>query len=75
LPGDVQVIISSHPKWASYYEAEIIAPSALIKKAKECSLDLSRGAWIPKGDQMFLTWPIESKAQVASFLATLKKQN
>ena len=74
LPGNVQVIVSSHPEWASYYEAKVVAPKALIEKAKSCGLDLARGTWLPKGNQVSLTWPLESKAQVASFLSTLKNR-
>jgi len=73
LPGNVQVEIKPHSQWHSYYEAEIVAPRALIDKAKECGLKLGDGTWWPKGNHhVEMTWPLRSADEATIFIAKLQ---
>ena len=75
LPGNVQITIKPHSSWHLYYEAEVVAPRALIVKAKECGLKLSNGTWHLRDDHyMAQTYPLRDSESVTMFLDNIRKE-
>jgi len=75
LPGNIRVTIKPHSEWHLYYEAEVVAPRALIVKAEECGLKLTRNTWWPLDDHhMELTYPLRDSEDVAIFLDNIRSE-
>ena len=73
LPGDVRVTISPHKHWTSHYEADVIAPKALIEKAKACGLKLGERTWGAKDEHARWWWcPLRDEAEATRVLAELR---
>ena len=73
LPGGVRAIISSHPEWAFYHKAQVIAPKSLIELSETCNLKLTRNTWWPLDDQhMELTYPLRDSESLANFLENIR---
>jgi len=73
LPGSVSVTITPDDRW-SRYEAEVIAPKALIEKARTCGLKLSQRTWGSKGDRARWWCPLRDEAEVARILEELRSE-
>ena len=74
LPGDVQVTISPHKHWTSHYEADVIAPKALIEKAKACGLKLGERTWGSKDDYAQWWCPLRDEAEAMRVLNELRSE-
>jgi len=73
LPGNIRVTIKPHSEWHLYYEAQVVAPRALIVKAEECGLKLTRNTWWPLDDHhMELTYPLRDSEALANFLDNIR---
>ena len=73
LPGSVRLIVRPGNQ-VLHYEAEVVAPRALIEKAKTCGLALGKREWRYKNDYLVLSWPSRSEAEVAGFLDIIKSE-
>jgi len=73
LPGSVSVTITPDDRW-SRYEAEVIAPKALIEKTRTCGLKLSQRTWGSKGDRARWWCPLRDEAEVARILEELRSE-
>jgi hypothetical protein len=74
LPGNVNVTISPHKHWTSHYEADVIAPKALIEKAKACGLKLGERTWGTKGEHARWWCPLRDEAEVSRILEELRSE-
>jgi len=74
LPGDVRVTISPHKHWTSHYEADVIAPKALIEKAKACGLKLGERTWGSKDDYAQWWCPLKDEAEAMRVLNELRSE-
>jgi len=74
LPGDVRVTISPHKHWTSHYEADVIAPKALIEKAKACGLKLGERTWGTKDEHARWWCPLRDEAEAARVLGELRSE-
>jgi len=74
LPGGVQVTISPHKHWTLHYEANVIAPKALIEKAKACGLKLGQRTWGAKDDHAQWWCPLRDELEAARVLDELRKE-
>ena len=75
LPGNIRVTIKPHSEWHLYYEAKVVAPRALIVKAEECGLKLTRNMWWPLDDHhMELTYPLRDSEALANFLDNIRSE-
>jgi hypothetical protein len=74
LPGSVSVTITPDDRW-SRYEAEVIAPKALIDKAKACGLKLGQRIWGSKNEHFSRWWcPLRDETELARILAELRSE-
>ena len=73
LPGNVRLIVRPGNQ-VLHYEAEIVAPRALIEKARTCGLALGKREWLNKGDYLSLSWTLRSEAEAAGFLEIIKSE-
>ena len=73
LPGNVSVTITPDDRW-SRYEAEVIAPKALIEKARTCGLKLSQRTWGSKGDRAQWWCPLRDESEAARVLGELRSE-
>jgi len=73
LPGDVQVTITPSNQW-SRYEANVVAPKALIEKARTCGLKLSQRTWGSKGDRAQWWCPLRDESEAARVLGELRSE-
>jgi len=73
LPSNVRLIVRPGNQ-VLHYEAEVVAPYALIEKAKTCGLALGKREWINKGDYLSLSWTLRSDTEVAGFLDIIKSE-
>ena len=74
LPGSVSVTITPDDRW-SRYEAEVIAPKALIDKAKACGLKLGQRIWGSKNEHLSRWWcPLRDETELARILAELRSE-
>ena len=74
LPGDVQVTINPHKHWTLHYEANVIAPKALIEKAKACGLKLGQRTWGSKDDCAQWWCPLRDEAEAMRVLNELRSE-
>ena len=73
LPGNVRLIVRPGNQ-VLHYEAEVVAPRALIENAKVCGLALGKREWRDKGDRLALSWPLRSETEIAGFLDIIKSE-
>jgi len=74
LSGGVSVTITPDDRW-SRYEAEVIAPKALIDKAKACGLKLGQRIWGSKNEHLSRWWcPLRDETELARILAELRSE-
>ena len=73
LSGGVSVTITPDDRW-SRYEAEVIAPKALIEKAKACGLKLGQRTWGSKDDCAQWWCPLRDEAEAMRVLNELRSE-
>jgi len=73
LPGNVSVTIAPDDRW-SRYEANVVAPKALIDKAKSCGLKLGQRTWGSKGEHARWWCPLRDEAEAARVLTELRRE-
>jgi len=73
LPGNVSVTIAPDDRW-SRYEADVVAPKALIEKARTCGLKLGQRTWGSKDDCAQWWCPLRDEAEVARILEELRSE-
>jgi len=73
LPGNVSVTIAPDDRW-SRYEANVVAPKALIDKAKACGLKLGERTWGTKGEHARWWCPLRDEAEVSRILEELRSE-
>jgi len=74
LPGNVSVTIAPDDRW-SRYEADVVAPKALIEKAKACGLKLGQRTWGSKDNHWAKWWcPLRDEAEAMRVLNELRSE-
>jgi hypothetical protein len=74
LSGGVSVTIAPDDRW-SRYEADVVAPKALIEKAKACGLKLGQRTWGSKDNHWAKWWcPLRDEAEAMRVLNELRSE-